>query len=59
MEKRYKNFKEFLTKAEYPFIRTDMSEAEYEKEYDYYIHNYDKVRNGTYKPLWKQREEGA
>lgn len=55
MERRYKNFKEFLTKAEYPFIRTDMSEAEYEKEYDYYIHNYDKVRNGTYKPLWKQR----
>ncbi len=59
MERRYKNFKEFLAKAEYPFIRMDMSEAEYEKEYDYYIHNHDKVRNGTYKPLWKQREEGA
>ena len=37
--KQFKNFKEFLAKAEYPFIRMDMSEAEYEKEYDYYIHN--------------------
>ncbi len=54
IERRYKNFEEFLTKAEYPFIRIDMSEAEYEEEYDYYIHNYDKVKNGTYIPLWKQ-----
>lgn len=53
------HFKKLLAIVEYPFIREDMTEEEYKEEYEYLIHNYDKVRNGTYKPLWKQREEEA
>ena len=51
------HFKKLLVIAEYPFIRENMTEEEYKEEYDYLIHNYDKVRDGTYKPLWKQQQE--
>lgn len=55
MANKYINFKEFLLKAEYPFIRDDMTEEEYEQEYNYYIHHLEDVKNGTYQPLWMQR----
>lgn len=56
MANKYKNFKEFLLKAEYPFIRSDMTEEEFDKELEYLATNYDKVKEGTYVPLWKQLE---
>lgn len=43
---------------EYPFIREDMTVGEYEIEIDYWGHHLEEVKAGTYKPLWKQREEG-
>lgn len=56
MANKYKNFKEFLLKAEYPFIRSDMTEEEFDKELEYLATNYDKVKEGTYVPLWKQNK---
>lgn len=55
MAKKYKNFKEFLKKAEYPFIRHDMTEEEFDAEYEYFVSNYEKVKDGTYEPLWKNK----
>lgn len=56
MANKYINFQEFLLKAEYPFVRSDMTEEEFDKEYDYYIRHYDDVKNGMYIPLWKQEK---
>lgn len=41
----------------YPFERDGMSLKEFQEEHIYYLKNIENVRNGTYKPLWKQREE--
>ena len=54
MEVIHKDWDLFLKLAEYPFIREDMTPEEFEKELKYLGDHYDDVRNGTYKPLWKQ-----
>ena len=45
------------TVKEVPFWRDDMTPEEYDIEREYYGRNYDLVREGKYKPLWKQKEE--
>lgn len=42
--------------AEYPFVRKGMGSEEYHKEFVYYLKNYPKVLDGTYKPLWQQNK---
>lgn len=43
---------------EYPFVRQGMTAKEYEEEKRYLAkHYFTDYRNGTYKPLWQQREE--
>ena len=37
------------------FWRDGMTPEEYEKEREYYYKNMESVKNGTYKPLWKQK----
>lgn len=46
---------EFL--AEYPFVKDDMTWGEYIREKKYFGEHYQDYRMGTYKPLWKQKEE--
>ena len=43
------------TIKEVPFWREDMSVEEYEKERAYMIEHWDDVKNGSYVPLWKQK----
>ena len=45
---------------EYPFVRrwSGMTAREYYEEKAYYLSmTLDDIKNGNYKPLWKQREE--
>lgn len=56
MSNKDPNFKQFLQMAEYPFIRQDMTEEEFEEEYQYFAKHYDDYRNGTYKSLYEQRK---
>lgn len=42
---------------EYPFVFEGMTHAEFDEEYDYFIHHHKEYINGTYKPLWKQKGE--
>ncbi len=44
------------TLKEVPFWREDMGPEEYDIEREYYAKNWDMVRNGTYIPLWKQKQ---
>lgn len=44
-----------MENAEYPFTYPGITVEEFEKEQRYYALNYDKVIDGTYKPLWKQK----
>lgn len=44
------------TLKEVPFWRDDMTPEEYEEERKYWAENFKLVRQGLYKPLWKQRE---
>ncbi len=44
-----------LQVKEVPFWRDDMTPEEYEKERNYYNKHLDDVRNCTYIPLWKQK----
>lgn len=47
-----------LNFLEYPFVREGMTVAEYEEEKKYYLEQgLENIKNGKYKPLWKQREE--
>lgn len=43
---------------EYPFVRVDgtMTKKEYFKELEYYKSHIKDIADGTYKPLWKQKE---
>lgn len=45
------------TLKEMPFWREGMTTEEYDTEREYYYKNYDLVREGKYKALWKQRME--
>lgn len=47
-----------LMLTEYLFVREGMTEEEYWEEIDYWGHHLEEVKAGTYKPLWKQRDEG-
>ncbi len=42
------------TLKEVPFWREDMTPEEYDREREYYARNFNQVKAGTYKPLWKQ-----
>jgi hypothetical protein len=44
---------------DYPFVRDEMTWGEYLEEKEYYGKHYKEHWLGTYKPLWKQREERA
>ncbi len=47
-----------LYMREYPFVRKGMTAREYYEEKEYYLSGtIDDLKNGRYKPLWKQREE--
>lgn len=39
---------------EYPFWRDDMTPEEFDEECEYYLKNFELVKNGEYVPLWKQ-----
>lgn len=41
----------------YPFIREGMTAREYLEERDYWGLHMKEYHNGTYKPLWQQREK--
>lgn len=43
------------TLKEVPFWRDGMSPEEYDIEREYYAKNFHLVRDGSYKPLWKQK----
>lgn len=43
------------TLKEVSFWRDDMSVEEYEQERTYLSENLEKLMNGTYTPLWKQK----
>ena len=47
------------TLKEVPFWRDGMTPEEYDIEREYYARNFNMVKNGEYKPLWKQTTEGA
>ena len=47
------------TLKEVYFWRDDMGPEEYEVEREYMAKNRDKVRESTYVPLWKQKQERA
>ena len=44
------------TIEETPFWRDGMSVEEYEEERNYLMEHWRELRQGTYTPLWKQRE---
>lgn len=56
MNKQYRNWDLFLKTSEYPFVREGMTPEEFDEELKYLGENYDKYREGTYQPLWKQKE---
>lgn len=39
-----------------PYVHEGMTVGEYYKEKEYYRDNWNKVLDGTYVPLWKQKE---
>ena len=43
---------------ETPYWRDGMTPEEYEAEREYFGRNYHLWKDGTYEPLWKQREHG-
>ena len=43
---------------ESPFWRDGMTPEEYDKENEYLDTHYDMILNGTYMPLWKQKNKG-
>ncbi len=43
------------TLKEVPFWRDDMTPEEYEVEREYWARNFGLLRQGLYKPLWKQK----
>ena len=45
------------TIKETPFWRDGMSVEEYEEERNYLMEHWQELRQGTYTPLWKQREK--
>ena len=45
------------TIKETPFWRDGMSVEEYEEERNYLMEPWQDLRQGTYTPLWKQREK--
>lgn len=47
----------YLETCEFPFARKGMSYEEFMKEFEHYGKSCKEIRNGTYKPLWKQKEE--
>lgn len=56
MEVEHRDWDLFLKIAEYPFIRPDMTPEEFAEELMYLGEHYEEYKNGTYKPLWKQRK---
>ena len=40
-----------------PYVHEGMTVGEYYEEREYYRNNWDKVLDGTYVPLWKQKEQ--
>ena len=42
---------------EYPFIRKGMTVSEYEEEKNYWGAHLKEVKEGTYIPLWKQKNK--
>lgn len=47
----------FLEICEYPFVRKGMTFEEFEEERKYFLSNHKKYRDGTYTPLWKQKNQ--
>jgi len=43
------------TLREMPFWRDGMTPEEFDREREYYYDHYDDLKNGTYKPLWRQK----
>ena len=47
-----------LRLLEYPFVRKGMTAKEYDEEKAYMLSRpLEEIKQGLYKPLWKQREE--
>ena len=46
------------TLKEVPFWREGMSQEEYEVEREYYAQNFHLVKEGSYVPLWRLRQQG-
>ena len=46
-----------LSITEWPFVREGMTDDEYWTERDYFIHHYEDYKNGSYIPLWEQKNE--
>ena len=40
---------------QYPFVHAGMTVRDYLEEKQYYLNHCKEVRNGTYRPLWKQK----
>ena len=57
MKIEHRDWDLFLKIAEYPFKRPDMTPKEFDEELMYLGEHYEEYKNGTYKPLWKQREK--
>lgn len=47
------------TLKEVPFWREDMGPEEYDIEREYYARNFHLVKEGTYLPLWMQKQGEA
>ena len=44
-------------KGEYPFVRLDMTQEEYDEEFIYYMDSYDERQKGTYMSLYDQKNQ--
>ena len=51
------NMDAYLESSEFPFKRKGMTFEEFMKEFEHYGNSATELRKGTYKPLWKQKEE--
>ena len=47
----------FLEICEYPFVHKGMTFEEFVEEKEYYFLHQKKYREGTYVPLWRQRNQ--
>ena len=47
---------QFFAVMEYPFTHSEMTMEEFLEEREYFLQHHKEYREGTYQPLWKQRE---